>query len=113
MRFSLRNLLMAIIFMAAFLGLLLADHDAKLKRQAILFQQQRELIERSKSFPSTHYSSGIRPKHKRAPAVLKGIRPAVAYALWMMQSPLATVVPNPSPNKPIALAVLNRQEPFL
>ncbi len=50
MRFSLRNLLMAIIFMAAFLGLLLADHDAKLKRQAILFQQQRELIERSKSF---------------------------------------------------------------
>ena len=44
MKFTLCNLLLANMFMAASLGLLLSDGDTKLKRQAA---QQRHLIEQA------------------------------------------------------------------
>ena len=50
MKFSLRNTLVVISFLAILLGYILSDEDVKLKGRAVRLQQELELIERAKEF---------------------------------------------------------------
>ncbi len=50
MKFSLRNLLLVIAFLAAWLGVILSESDKKIRSHAVKMNQERMLIENSERF---------------------------------------------------------------
>ena len=50
MKFSLRNILFVIAFIAILLGHILSDKDSEIKGRAVQLEYELELIEKAKSF---------------------------------------------------------------